>query len=164
MTALSLHLNTAYFFIYHCGRWPKRIYPKSQTLPRVYSLVSVLLLVSTSYLFFVRFDDYRLHGPLTRYEKLQVAHAPGMPGTFPPPPRVSDPDMHHGTGVTHVPWCMPGSLTNGFHWSRWRGKHSRHSRRMHNPQLYVSGKRPMPLFVVWPHGSRNRHRCLTLGA
>ena len=29
--------------------------------------------------------------------------APGMPGTFPPPPWVSDPGMHHGTGVTHVP-------------------------------------------------------------
>ena len=26
------------------------------------------------------------NGPLTRYVKLQVAHAPGMPGTFPPPP------------------------------------------------------------------------------
>ena len=25
-----------------------------------------------------------------------------MPGTFSPPPRVSDPDMHHGTCVTHV--------------------------------------------------------------
>ena len=22
--------------------------------------------------------------------------------------------MHHGTCVTHVPWCMPGSLTRGF--------------------------------------------------
>ena len=50
------------------------------------------------------------------------AHAPRMPGTFSPPPRVSDPDMHHGTCVTHVPWCMPGSLTNGFLWSRRRGK------------------------------------------
>ena len=37
-----------------------------------------------------------------------------MPGTFSPPPRVSDPDMHHGTCVTHVPWCMTGSLTSGF--------------------------------------------------
>ena len=27
---------------------------------------------------------YAYHGPLTRYGKLQVAHAPGMPGTFPP--------------------------------------------------------------------------------
>ena len=25
-------------------------------------------------------------------------------------PLVSDPDMHHGTCVTHVPWCMSGSL------------------------------------------------------
>ena len=42
-------------------------------------------------------------GPLARYLKLQVAHAPGIPGTFSPPPRVSDPDMYHGTCVTHVP-------------------------------------------------------------
>ena len=62
---------------------------------------------------------------------------------FPPPPRFSDPDMHHGTCVTHVPWCMPGSLTNGFLWSERQGKHSRYSRRMRNPQIYVSGKRPM---------------------
>ena len=26
---------------------------------------------------------------------------------------VSDADMHHGTWVTHVPWCMSGSLTRG---------------------------------------------------
>ena len=64
------------------------------------------------------------HGPLTRYVKLRVAHASGMPGTFSPPPRESDPDMHHGTCVTHVPWCMPGSLTCGFLCSRRRGKHS----------------------------------------
>ena len=44
-----------------------------------------------------------------------------MPGTFSPPPRVSDLDMHHGTCVTHVQWCMQGSLTSGFLWSRWRG-------------------------------------------
>ena len=29
-------------------------------------------------------------------------------------PLVIDPDMHHGTGVTHVPWCMSGSLTSGI--------------------------------------------------
>ena len=82
------------------------------------------------------------HGPLTRYLTLQVAHARGMPGTLSPPPRVSDPDMHDGTCVTHVPWCMSGSLTSGFLWSRCQGKRSRHSRRMRNPQFYVSGKRP----------------------
>ena len=26
---------------------------------------------------------------------------------------VSDPDMHHGMCITHVPWCMSGSLTRG---------------------------------------------------
>ena len=26
-------------------------------------------------------------------------------------PLVTDPGMHHGTCVTHVPWCMPRSLT-----------------------------------------------------
>ena len=26
---------------------------------------------------------------------------------------VSDPGMHHGTCVAHVPWCMSGSLTRG---------------------------------------------------
>ena len=28
-------------------------------------------------------------------------------------PLVNDPGMHHGTCVTHVPWCMSGSLTRG---------------------------------------------------
>ena len=50
---------------------------------------------------------------------------------------VSDPGMHHGTCITHVPWCMSGSAN-----PRWWGKHSRHSRRMRNPQYHVSGKRP----------------------
>ena len=75
--------------------------------------------------------------------KIAGAHALGMPGTFSPPP-ISDPDMHHSTSVTHVPWCMPGSLTSGYLWSRRRGKkRSRYSRRMRNPQFCVSGKRPM---------------------
>ena len=39
-------------------------------------------------------------GPLARYVNLRVAHVPGRPGTFSPPPRVSDPGMHHGTCVT----------------------------------------------------------------
>ena len=80
--------------------------------------------------------------------KLRVAHAPGMPGTFSPPPLVSDPDIHHGTCVTHVPWCMPGELTSGFLWCRCREKRSRHSRRMRNPKFCVSGKRPMLNIVV----------------
>ena len=75
--------------------------------------------------------------------KIAGAHAPGMPGPFFPSPQLNDPDMHHGTCVTHVPWCMPGSLTSGFLCNRRRGKRSRHSRRMRNLQFYVSGKRPI---------------------
>ena len=45
------------------------------------------------------------------------------------------------THVTHVPWYMTGSLISGFLINRWRGKRSRHSRCMRNPQYYVSGKR-----------------------
>ena len=61
--------------------------------------------------------------------------------------------MHHGTCVTPVPWCMLGSLANSF---LWRGKHSRP---MHNPQFYVSGKRPMTWyllgrFVTWDLNSK----------
>ena len=92
------------------------------------------------------------HGPLARYVKMRVAHAPGMPGTFSPPPRVSDPGMRHGTCVTHVPWCMLGSLTRGFLWSRWWGKRSRHSRRMRNPEFYVSGKRPIARLLEVHYG------------
>ena len=65
-------------------------------------------------------------------------------GTFSPSQRVSDPDMHHGTCVTHVLWCMPRSQTSGFlPLESVAGKRSRHPRCMHNPQFYVSGKRPM---------------------
>ena len=83
------------------------------------------------------------NAPLARYVKLRVAHAPGMPRTLSPPLPVSDPDMHHGMCVRHVPWCMPGSLTSGFLWSQCWGKRSRHSRRMRNPQFYISGNRPI---------------------
>ena len=82
------------------------------------------------------------HGRLTRYGNLRVAHAPGMSGTFVPQPRVSNPDMQHGTCVTYVPWSMQGSQPSGFVWSRWRGKRCRHSRCMRNPQFAVFGNRP----------------------
>ena len=50
-------------------------------------------------------------------------------------PLVSDPGMHHGTCVTHVPWCMSGSLTRGG-----GEKRSRHSRRMHTRNFtYLAG-------------------------
>ena len=73
-------------------------------------------------------------------------------------PLISDPSMHHDSCVTHMPWCMSGSLTRGC-----RVKRSRHSRRTHNPQFYVFGKRPMFiscwLIVNWT--LRSKLQCIS---
>ena len=81
--------------------------------------------------------------PWASYKIRKIANwacARNAGNVFPPPtskkPLLSDPGMHHGTCVTQVPWCMLG-IGN----PRWRGKLSRHSRRMRNTQLYVFGKR-----------------------
>ena len=59
----------------------------------IYSSMSEIMLLS----FQLRIDNTAAcDGPLTRYVKLWVAHESGMPGTFFPPPRVSDPDKYHG--------------------------------------------------------------------
>ena len=52
--------------------------------------------------------------------KIEGCACAGNAGTISPQIWVSDPDMHHVRCVTHVPWYMPGSLTSGFLWSRWR--------------------------------------------
>ena len=62
--------------------------------------------------------NYRYNGPLTRCVKFRVAYVPGMTGKFSrhrlqQKPLVSDPSIHHGTCVTHMPWCILGSLTRG---------------------------------------------------
>ena len=59
------------------------------------------------------FNDWRVwQWASCQIRQIAGSHAPGMPGTFSPPPRVSNPDMHarivnsrfyHGTCVTHVP-------------------------------------------------------------
>ena len=56
--------------------------------------------------------------------------------------------MHSGTCVSHVPWCMPGSLTRGLLWSRWQGKRPRHSRLVRIPQFCVSFERPLCCLIV----------------
>ena len=80
------------------------VFPKLQCRPK-----NILSTISTP-----------LHEPLTRNVKLRGAHALGMPGIFSFPrdrlqrkPLVSDPDMHHGSCVTNMPWWMTGSLTHG---------------------------------------------------
>ena len=68
------------------------------------------------------------NGPLARPLKLRVAHSTWMPGTFP----------RHRLNM----WLLI-RLHNWIDKPRWRGKRSRHSRRIRNPQFYVSCKRPM---------------------
>ena len=82
------------------------------------------------------------HGHLDKYVKLWVAHAPRMSKRFP---------RHRGLAIpTCIATCvMHGWIANyRFLCCRW-GKRSRHSRRMHNPQFYVSGKRPMEELRGW---------------
>ena len=72
-----------------------------------------------------------VHGPLTKYVKLRVAHALGMPGTLSPSliskETASKWSRHASRCVRH----------------KWRGKRSRHSRRMHNQKFYISDKRSL---------------------
>ena len=64
-------------------------------------------------------SSYLEHGPLTRCVKLWFAYARRECREHFPnrwlqrKTLVSDPGMHHGTCVTHMPWCMSGSLTRG---------------------------------------------------
>ena len=78
------------------------------------------------------------HGPLTKYVNCGLRMRRECRERFPRhrlqrKPLVKDPDMHHARTVMHVGIVNP----------RWRGKRSRHSRRMRHPQYYVSGKKPV---------------------
>ena len=83
------------------------------------------------------------HGPLARYVKLCVAHAPGMPGTFSPPPTSKEPSSwrsrHASWHVRHARAVMHVGIANLRSWR----KHSQYSRRFRNPQCYAAGKRPI---------------------
>ena len=79
-------------------------------------LNKVLLLCLLELLGFI-FVTFR---PWTSYQIRKFASyaCTGNAGTFSPPTtsketRVSHNGIHHGTCVTHVPWCMSGSLTRG---------------------------------------------------
>ena len=60
-------------------------------------------------------------------------------------PLVSDPGMHHGTCVMHVPWCMSGSL-----YPRWRGKRSRHPRACATPNFAYLTRYPFDHLTEGP--------------
>ena len=75
------------------------------------------------------------YGPLNKYAKLRVKHAPGMLGERFPHHR----SWHASCHVRHARVMMHVRIAN----SRWRRKRSGNSRRMRNPQFSVYGKRPM---------------------
>ena len=61
---------------------------------------------------------FHRNGPLTRYENCGLRMRRECRERFPRhrlqrKPLVSDLGRHHGTCVTHVPWCMSGSLIRG---------------------------------------------------
>ena len=76
-----------------------------------------------------------MHGPLTGYVKLRVAHATGMTGTFSPPPTskesASKRSRNASGHVRYVRAVMHVGIAN----------RSRHSRRMRYSKFGVSDKR-----------------------
>ena len=83
--------------------------------------------------YFTLWWEVPIHGALTRYAKLRVAHAPGMPGTFSLPPTSKETagqrSRHVSRHVREARAVMHVGIAN----PRWRGKRSRYSRRMRNP-------------------------------
>ena len=95
------------------------------------------------------------HRPLTKYVNCGLRMRRECRERFPrhrlkkkPWSRHASRHVRHARAVMHVGITIP----------RWRGKRSRHSRRMRNPQCYVSGKRPMSwlfhLYDISSHGNR----------
>ena len=120
------------------------VHNQSCTLAFTHNLFKWILKLTENFYRHQRFNcTLSLHGLLTIYAKLWVAHPPWMPGTFSQPPRVSDPDMQYGTCATHVLWCMSGSLTSGFLWSRFAGKTFPAFLAHAQPAIFVSGMKPM---------------------
>ena len=112
----------------------------SSLMVRLFMVISITMQQGISVLYNTMVFDARVSHQTRKFAGCACAD---NAGNISPPPRISDPVMHRGTCVTHVPWCIPGSLNSGFIWSSWRGKRSRHFRRMCNLQCYVSSKRPM---------------------
>ena len=86
----------------------------NEVIRPVIGFIFALLNIRTISLTWFKWD----HGPLTKYAKLRLRMRCECRERFPRhrlqrKPLGSDPGMHHGTCVTHVPWCMSGLLTRG---------------------------------------------------
>ena len=90
------------------------------------------------------------HGPLTRYVKLWAVHASGMPGTFSPPPTSKETASWRSRHASRHVRLARAVMHVGIANPRWREKRSRHSRRMRNPQFYLSVQRTIVIRRIHP--------------
>ena len=92
------------------GQW--RI--KDHWYIRYYSVSENMHMIYACYVFMVIFRSNPYNPGLLQYQwpSCQIRkHFPRH--RLQRKPLDSDPGMHHGTCVTHVPWCMSGSLNRG---------------------------------------------------
>ena len=84
-------------------------------------------------------------GPWTscQIRKLRVVHALRLPVTFSPPPTLKETAIYRSRHASRHVRDARAVKHIGIASPQWRGKRSRHSPRMRNPQFCVSGKRPM---------------------
>ena len=88
--------------------------------------------------------DFKYHGPLTRYVKLRVAHASGMPGTFPPAAEFK------GNRELAIPVCITARAMHvRIAYPRWRGKRSRYSRRIRTRNLRYLARGPLKGITIF---------------
>ena len=88
----------------------------------VHRFVLEIPMLITWPLFSERRPEYMVqYGPLTRYVKLQVAHAPGMPGPFSAPPASKETASYRSWHASrHVPDAR-AMMRVGIANPRWRG-------------------------------------------
>ena len=103
---------------------------RTHTYIHIHIRIHIYIFVCITIYIFIGLDL----GGFSAHEPLVGCTCAGNIGNVFPTPRVSDPDIHH--------WFIPGSLASGSIWSQWWGKRPRHSQLIHNPQSYVSDKRP----------------------
>ena len=102
---------------------------------------------------------FSIHGPLARYVRSRVAHAPGIAGNvFLRQCRLAIPTcITARESRTCRDECRDRQLAVSFEVGWWRGKRFRYSRRIRNPLFYVSGNRP--LFLTFTIGIFRQDIC-----
>ena len=85
---------------------------------KIIATICTVAIATNRQLFSCYYWKRTVNGPLTRYLELRLLMHRECREHLPRPrlqrkPLVNNPGMHHSTCVTHVPWCMSGSLVCG---------------------------------------------------